>query len=400
MNIGIVTTWFERGAAYVSKQYEDILKQNHDVFIYARGGEMYAQDDPNWDKPNVYWGKYFTKTWLSTGIDLEDFQEWLTVNKINIVLFNEQIWWQPILLCRKLKIVTGAYIDYYTEETIPLFANYDFLICNTKRHYSAFDWHPQCFYVPWGTDTNLYKFINNSKKQNSITFFHSAGMNPLRKGADLTILAFSSLAEKHSDIQLLIHTQKNLNDYFPNLAQTIENLLDEGKLKIIHETVSAPGLYHKGDVYVYPSRLDGIGLTLMEAMSCGLPVITSNNAPMNEFINQKTCKTVEVKKLYCRKDGYYWPQCEVNVNDLIKQMEWYILNFARLHTLRKETRVFAEKHLQWMNNQDNLNEIILSLKLIYVEQKNIEMANSYDQKYIRYTLFERIKNKLYNFLAN
>ena len=57
MNIGIITTWFERGAAYVSKQFEDIFSLNHNVFIYARGGEKYAKGDPKWNRPNVTWGK-------------------------------------------------------------------------------------------------------------------------------------------------------------------------------------------------------------------------------------------------------------------------------------------------------------------------------------------------------
>lgn len=39
MNIGLVTTWFERGAAYVSKAYLNSLKTDNNVFIYARGGE-------------------------------------------------------------------------------------------------------------------------------------------------------------------------------------------------------------------------------------------------------------------------------------------------------------------------------------------------------------------------
>ena len=57
MNIGIVTTWFERGAAYVSKQFEESLEINNNVFIYARGGEKYAIGDPIWDKDNVTWSK-------------------------------------------------------------------------------------------------------------------------------------------------------------------------------------------------------------------------------------------------------------------------------------------------------------------------------------------------------
>lgn len=41
MNVGIVTTWFERGAAYVSRQYLEALRSdsNNSVYIYARGGD-------------------------------------------------------------------------------------------------------------------------------------------------------------------------------------------------------------------------------------------------------------------------------------------------------------------------------------------------------------------------
>ena len=57
MNIGIVTTWFERGAAYVSRQYMEVLQKTDEVFIYARGGEKYEVGNPKWDLPNVHWGK-------------------------------------------------------------------------------------------------------------------------------------------------------------------------------------------------------------------------------------------------------------------------------------------------------------------------------------------------------
>lgn len=58
MNIGIVTTWFERGAAYVSRQYMEALSSDPEnrVFVYARGGEAYAKKNSQWDKENVTWG--------------------------------------------------------------------------------------------------------------------------------------------------------------------------------------------------------------------------------------------------------------------------------------------------------------------------------------------------------
>ena len=57
MRIGIVTTWFERGAAYVSRQFMELLQKTDEVFVYARGGEKYALGNPKWDLPNVHWGK-------------------------------------------------------------------------------------------------------------------------------------------------------------------------------------------------------------------------------------------------------------------------------------------------------------------------------------------------------
>ena len=133
MKVGIVTTWFERGAAYVSKQFRDILKQDHEVFIYARGGESYGIGDPNWDDETVTWGRP-PASYASSDVNYQDFKVWLTNNNIDCVLFNEQLMWEPVLICRDLQVMTGAYIDYYTERSVPMFGVYDFIVCNTRRH--------------------------------------------------------------------------------------------------------------------------------------------------------------------------------------------------------------------------------------------------------------------------
>jgi hypothetical protein len=182
MNIGIVTTWFERGAAYVSKQYMQLLEKENNVFIYARGGEEYAKGDLKWDTKNVSWGKKDYTRFVPMHIHKKDFKRWIDNNKIDVILFNEQHWWEPMIWCKEWGIKTGAYIDYYTEETIPFFEVYDFLICNTQRHYSAFNWHKQCSLVPWGTDIKLFK--PNQKRgidREKVVFFNSSGMNPDRK---------------------------------------------------------------------------------------------------------------------------------------------------------------------------------------------------------------------------
>ncbi len=358
MNIGIVTTWFERGAAYVSKQFEEVLSEQHSVFIYARGGEKYAIGNPKWDKENVHWGKKRKTPFESTSMNKKDFVEWVKKNKIEKILFNEQQWFIPLLWCDELKIPTIAYIDYYKKNTLPLFNGYSALICNTKRHHSVFEWHTNACYVPWGTNTELYKPSQEEFKLNNpdfVSFFHSTGYAPIRKGTDILLKAANNISEA---FHLIIHTQVDLIEKLPELKATIEELLQKGKLEIINQTVPAPGLYHRGDVYVYPSRLDGIGLTVAESQACGNVPVVTNNGPMNEFVPEGLGYLIDVERFYSREDGYYWPECTPSENHLSQLMTTICQNKEKIPALKKKNRDFAIEQLNWNKNAAQLNDLI------------------------------------------
>ena len=367
MRIGIVTSWQERGAAYVSRQYRDVLKESHRVFIYARGGEHYAIGDKNWDDESVTWGKKIP-IHRPMAIDLSDFEKWILTNKLDIVFFNEQQWWTPLLLCEKLGVKTGSYIDYYTEETVPLFDAFDFLICNTRRHYEIFKNHPQTLYIPWGTDINLFKPNNSiiTVNEDFPIFFHSAGVSPERKGTDVLLKAFDKIDRPS---KLIIHAQTDLKSFYPGLVSLIDKLIASNRLKLYSETVPAPGLYYLGDIYVYPSRLDGIGLSLPEALSCALPVITSDNQPMNEFIGKDNGLLIKIDSFEKRNDNYYWPMCHPNVDSLIAAMNYYIDNFKKLQNFKIQARVYAENNLNWNNNAKLLNRSVENFNKIDSEKK-------------------------------
>jgi len=355
MNIGIVTTWFERGAAYVSKQYRDVLEPMHSVFIYARGGEHRAANDPRWDGPRVTWSKPSIMP-VESSIDLDDFEQWIRSNNIQAVLFNEQRWWDPVILCSRLGVLAGAYVDYYTEETIPLFACYDFLICNTRRHHLAFNWHPHAHYIPWGTDVTLFSARSFQPVQpGGVTFFHSAGMNPVRKGTDFVLEAFHEL--DHPTARLIIHTQAGFSG-IPQHEVMAKKLQADGRLVVYSDTVSAPGLYHLGDVYLYPSRLDGIGLTVAEALACGLPTIVPDEAPMNEFVTPESGACVRVASHTARADNYYWPMCLVDVPDLVSRMRRYAdADEASIEAAKRAARQHACASLDWKRNAKGLPEL-------------------------------------------
>lgn len=382
MNIGFVSTWFERGAAYVTKSYINLLKENHNVFVYARGGEAFAKNDPNWDFPYVTWGLNLP----GMLINFNHIKKWIKQNKIDIIFFNEQ---QQIDIVYQLKlyfpnIKLGSYIDYYKENTVKDFWLYDFLICNTKRHYSVFNEHPQCYYVPWGTDIDLFQpYSNEVNKSNNLTFFHSAGFSD-RKGTTFTIEAFIK-GELYKKSKLIIHIQK---DFEKSFGYDI-NKLKKYNIEIIEKTVTAPGLYYLGDVYVYPTKLDGLGLTMYEALASGLPVITTNHAPMNEVINSDVGYLVEIDYFKSRSDGYYWPLSIIKEDSLIDGMNFFAENINIIKQMKKKARKQALEKWNWKDRKKRVNHIFENTKVIVKnpsEVSNISINN--------YSRFKKIKRKI------
>ncbi len=365
MNIGIVTTWFSRGAAYVSRAYRDILSREFNVFIFARGGESYAIGDTEWDGPRVYWAKRFTGDW--TRIDICEFAYWLDKNKIDLVLFNEQRDWEIVARLVPTNVKTVAYVDYYTEETVEFFNLYDGLICNTKRHYSVFkDKHPNVIYIPWGTDISKFcSFSLDFTRGERIVFFHSAGMGGInfRKGTDLVVEAFERVK---GDCLLIIHSQIPLHKY-GNIGEKIKG---NEKILFINGTIEQPGLFFLGDVYVYPTKLEGIGLTIVEALACGLPVITTDCPPMNEFVKDNvTGKLVRVKKYTKRFDEYYWPEATVDLEHLVESMQYFVTNSHELKDWKRRARLYAVDERNWFKNA-------LELPLWFKELKKRKMSPS------------------------
>lgn len=381
MNIGIVTTWFERGAAYVSKQFEDVLCEAHNVYIYARAGEKYAKGDPNWDHPNVYWSKRYSGI-ITTFIYKREFIKWIKKYKIDLILFNEQHYFEPILWAKELGVKTVAYIDYYTEQSVPLFNVYDAVICNTRRHFSAFEEHHNAIYLPWGTDVELYKpksATTRLVKDGIVTFFTSSGMDPKRKGTDKFIQALNK-CKNTERIKAVVHTQVDLKNCFPELSEMIEELQASGLLEIVEGTFHAPGLYYRGDVYVYPSILDGLGLTVAEAVSSGLACVVSDNPPMNEFVDSSYGDVIPINRLYSRSDGYYWPMCRCDENALAEIIDDYVNNPEKVIEMKSNARKYAIEHFSFQKNAKKLSEQIQNVKLTQADEKLTQRIYSFDHR--------------------
>jgi glycosyltransferase involved in cell wall biosynthesis len=146
-------------------------------------------------------------------------------------------------------------------------------------------------------------------------FIHNAGLVDAddRKGTRDTIRAFCRM--KRADVRLTVRMQKLVP--LPAVDDRVEVIT--GNLQNVAD------LYLTGDICVQPSKMEGIGFMVLEPVCAGLPVITTNYPPMNEYVQQAElrCRT----KWFNRKAyATQWiPHSHLrlpSIRDLTRRMEW------------------------------------------------------------------------------
>ena len=109
-------------------------------------------------------------------------------------------------------------------------------------------------------------------------FLHVSSCFP-RKGADLLLKAYGRAFSSLDDVVLVIKTFPNPHNEIDRwLREAVGDRRDFPRVEIIIEDFDnsrLKALYEACDVLVAPSRAEGFGLPMAEAMMSGLPVITT-----------------------------------------------------------------------------------------------------------------------------
>lgn len=121
------------------------------------------------------------------------------------------------------------------------------------------------FLVPYGVNYEWFDYKPNPKK-GRILF---AGLVGLRKGVHYLAQASRILNSWGYDYEIVV-AGKKLVDTNIDLFKGPKYLGHIPRSKIIKEYLSA-------DVFILPTIAEGFGLVHLEAMACGLPIITTNN---------------------------------------------------------------------------------------------------------------------------
>lgn len=128
-----------------------------------------------------------------------------------------------------------------------------------------------------------------------------------RKGFDLLLRAYVGEFSSDDDVCLVV------KDFFygGQAGQVVADLARRPRAPEIrysygtsaHESLGR--LYTACDCYVQPYRGEGFGLTIVEAMACGLPVIVTGAGPAAEYCSEETAYFVPATQVPV--PGEVWP---------------------------------------------------------------------------------------------
>ena len=339
LNVGFISIWFERGQSYVTKVIRDAFATQHETFLFARTGGVNGQPmleiSGIWDIPNL-------TVWPRYDIPGNVIVQWIRDNNLDAVILNEEYDWKLVKAIKSTGVKVMTYLDYYKEDWKGNMGLYDAVLCSTKRTFNLVKDVCRAYYMGWGVDTDLFRLPSQKPE---FTFFHNAGWLGInfRKMTPAAITAFDAISKVMPHVSLFVHSQAKLELLPPIIVDIVHN---NPRIVYHEETLPAPGLYYKGKIMVFPTKLEGLGLPLFEALSCGLPVITTNAPPMNEFIRDGyNGSLVNVAFRSTRDDNVAFPEEIVDMTDLAVKMARMAYDENMLNVISRNARRYAEEVL-------------------------------------------------------
>ena len=137
--------------------------------------------------------------------------------------------------------------------------------------------------VPHGVD--ISKFSTTAMKKSKKIRLLFVGPLEERKGIKYLIEAFALVKNEHKNVELVLlgsgSQEKKLKELVNklNLTEFVEfaGYIDGWSSDFVD-------YYNSSDIFVFPSLKEGFGMVIVEAMACGLPVISTNTSAIPEVV--------------------------------------------------------------------------------------------------------------------
>lgn len=131
-------------------------------------------------------------------------------------------------------------------------------------------------------NTDLFSPIPRTKRE-QIHLVHVSSLDDTQKNPSLLFRSFAELLKSHSSLQLDIVSDGDFSGY----QLEIEQLKIASNL-VFHGTQSAEGvarILQQADVFLLTSRFENLPCVLIEAISCGVPIVATNVGGIREIVH-------------------------------------------------------------------------------------------------------------------
>jgi GT2 family glycosyltransferase len=221
--------------------------------------------------------------------------------------------------------------------------------------------------VPLGVDPAYFSpSIRGQKAGEDFTFLSVFEWGD-RKAPDILLRAFADEFNAGEPVRLLCKA----NNFDPSISIRQEiaklNLRANGGRIVIAENqilqqYELAVLYRSADCFVLPTRGEGWGMPILEAMSCGLPVIATNWSSQVDFMNESNALPLKIEKLIpaVAKCPYYqgfrWAQ--PSYEHLRYLMRWTFENQDKAHAIGKKAASDAASLWSWNSATQKMMDTI------------------------------------------
>lgn len=140
--------------------------------------------------------------------------------------------------------------------------------------------------IPLGIDVSVYeplesehcRYILNIPKRKKVLLFSAQNFQDPRKGGDLFVGALKKLSKSlREEILLLTVGRGKLSNFMEIDIPTYDlGFIESDRIKAL--------AYSAADIFVCPSREETFGMTALESLACGTPVVSFRVGAMPDFI--------------------------------------------------------------------------------------------------------------------
>jgi len=158
------------------------------------------------------------------------------------------------------------------------FFNFDLVIAVSEnvaealREHLDSEYHGRVRTLYSGIDLTVFKPLPELEKQWDLAFM---GRLEVMKSVDLFPEMLSILKHKFPNLKMMMTGEGSLKDrlFDEFQEQKVASMID---YRGVVEPEEVPILINKSRVFLYPSRQEPFGLSIVEAMACGVPVVTTD----------------------------------------------------------------------------------------------------------------------------